>query len=247
MAEFPALPLFTDAFIGDTTHLTAAQTGAYLMLLMIAWRTPDCSLPDDDQILARYARMDIRAWKCNRITILAFFQKHSDGRLRQGRLTDERNYVEGRSNKNSQAAKARWLKHKNTADANAMPEACQVDAPTPTPTVKEEAKEASSKKPHKMPFDVLPFEWKVWVINEKGWDDSIIDDTWSIFREYWQTGKGRNTKREDWTATWHNWCRKENYPSKTNGGTHAAKQSKIDIAAEAIKRGRALYEQRSEG
>jgi hypothetical protein len=36
MSEFPCLPLFTDAFIADTGHLGAIETGAYLMLLMVA-------------------------------------------------------------------------------------------------------------------------------------------------------------------------------------------------------------------
>lgn len=115
MAEFPALPLFTDAFIGDTTHLSAAQTGAYLMLLMIAWRTEDCTLPDEDEKLARYARMDLRTWKNNRSTVIEFFQKDSNGRLYQPRLSDERNYVEHMRSKNSRAGQASALKRLNRA------------------------------------------------------------------------------------------------------------------------------------
>ena len=53
MAEFPALPLFTDALLGDTTHLDATEFGAYLLMLIVAWRSPDCALPDDDRYLAR--------------------------------------------------------------------------------------------------------------------------------------------------------------------------------------------------
>lgn len=32
MAEFPALPLWTDAYIGDTAHLTNEEHGVYLRL-----------------------------------------------------------------------------------------------------------------------------------------------------------------------------------------------------------------------
>ena len=40
MADFPALPFFTDAYLGDTQHLTLEEHGAYQKLLYIAWRSP---------------------------------------------------------------------------------------------------------------------------------------------------------------------------------------------------------------
>jgi uncharacterized protein YdaU (DUF1376 family) len=112
MAEYPALPLFTDAFIADTTHLTAAQTGAFLMLLIIAWRTPDCALPNDDRILARYARMDVRTWMKNRDAVLAFWFQGEDQKWRQRRLLDERKYVDEMRDKKSHAGLASALKRK---------------------------------------------------------------------------------------------------------------------------------------
>lgn len=88
MAEFPALPLWTDAYLGDTTHLTTIEHGAYLLLLMTAWRSPDCRLPDDDRLLARYARCTAGQWKRLRPILQPFFTVES-GHWRQGRLTDE--------------------------------------------------------------------------------------------------------------------------------------------------------------
>jgi uncharacterized protein YdaU (DUF1376 family) len=134
MAEFPALPLFTDAYLSDTRHLSAAQHGAYLLLLMTAWRMPDCALPDDDDTLARWACMDRRTWERNKPVVMAFWTRSEDAKWRQGRLLDERKYVADKSNKNSGAAKARWLKNKKPDHANALPDRCQPDAPTPTPT-----------------------------------------------------------------------------------------------------------------
>ncbi len=73
MAAYPALPLFTDAFLGDTMHLSAAELGSYLLLLMTAWRRPNCDLPDDDGFLARIARCDRRIWNADRrAKMLAF-------------------------------------------------------------------------------------------------------------------------------------------------------------------------------
>ena len=63
MAEFPALPLWTDAYLADTTHLSTIEHGAYLLLLMTAWRTKECCLPDDDKLLSRYARLTAAQWR----------------------------------------------------------------------------------------------------------------------------------------------------------------------------------------
>ena len=42
MATFPALPLWTDAYLSDTDHLTFEEHGVYLRLLMMIWRNPEC-------------------------------------------------------------------------------------------------------------------------------------------------------------------------------------------------------------
>jgi hypothetical protein len=63
----------------------------------------------------------------------------------------------------------------------------------------------------KMDIDQLPHAWRLWAAKEKGWDDLVINDTWSLFKDYWKHGKGKNTKRENWETSWRAWCRKENY------------------------------------
>ena len=114
MAEFPALPLFTDAYMADTRHLTTVQHGAYLLLLMTAWRMPDCRLPDDDRLLARWAGMDYRNWiKTRPFIIEQFWQKTDDGKLQQNRLLDERKFADTVRRKNSAAGKASALKRLN--------------------------------------------------------------------------------------------------------------------------------------
>src|SRR6266550_8875697 len=105
MAQFPALPLWTDAYLGDTRHLKQAEHGAYLLLLMSAWREPDCSLPDDDRLLARYAGCDLRTWRHQKPAIMAFWNLHDDGRWRQKRLTAERQYVVNLSTKRADAGR----------------------------------------------------------------------------------------------------------------------------------------------
>ena len=111
MAEFPALPLWTDAFLGDTTHLTAEETGAYLMLLIIMWRTTDCEIPDDDRKLARWARCTPKQWTRLKPSIFDFLTPTSTG-WTQKRLKDERRYVEDKRNKAAENGRASALKRK---------------------------------------------------------------------------------------------------------------------------------------
>lgn len=127
MARFPVLPFWVDAYLADTIHLSTKEHGAYLLLLMTAWRMPDCSLPDDDRMLAKFARMDGRGWRFMRPVMEQFFDINN-GRWRQIRLTKERKNVVERSDKMKENAQARWLKNKETANANAKQTPCKQDA-----------------------------------------------------------------------------------------------------------------------
>lgn len=164
MAQFPALPLFTDAFIADTTHLSASQTGAYLMLLIVAWRTKDCRLPDDDRLLSRYARMDLRTWKANRDVILSFWKQDDMGNWYQARLLDERKYVGDISNKNANAGKISALKRKER-HSTSVPTKRQQNVNPHTPPIIEDTNVSSPPTPKpKISYDD-DFEdfWKGWV------------------------------------------------------------------------------------
>lgn len=135
MAQFPALPFWTDAYLSDTRHLSAEQHGAYLLLLMEAWRRPTCTLPDDDEMLARLACMSTERWAFNRETVMAFWTY--DGRRKewaQLRLTDERAYVRQKSLSQRHKAAKRW-KTTRKSDAVAMPEGMPDACPLPTPTI----------------------------------------------------------------------------------------------------------------
>lgn len=139
MAEFPALPLWTDAFLADTLHLSTEEAGAYLLMLFTAWRRPECDLPDDDKFLMKICRCDGRKWRHLR-PVMEQFHIVENGTWRQVRLQKERKYVGDLSQKQRANAKVRWSKNKGLADAVAMPPQCQTDAPTPTPIPKEERK-----------------------------------------------------------------------------------------------------------
>lgn len=118
MAEYPHLPISTDAIIADTQHLSGAQLGAYFSMLMVAWRDRDNSLPNDNSQLARIAKMSRSAWAENREILLAFWFLES-GRWRQKRLDATRKKVKDSIKQKVDAAEARWLKNNKTNDADA--------------------------------------------------------------------------------------------------------------------------------
>lgn len=157
MADFPALPFWTDAYIADTAHLTNEEHGVYLRLLMFAWRTPGCALPDDDRRLALMVGVTPKKWATLR-PIIATFWTVENGTWTQKRLTAERDFVEGRSRAGRAGAAGRWaaksLKSDNTDDAGAsaphMPERCETDAPIPIP-IREEREAIASPKNAKPP------------------------------------------------------------------------------------------------
>lgn len=91
------MPVFTDALIGDTMHLTAEEFGCYCMLLFVTWRNNGEALTDDDARLARICRVSARRWReVIRPALVGFYDLH-DGRWHQKRLEKEWQFCAERS------------------------------------------------------------------------------------------------------------------------------------------------------
>lgn len=137
MAEYPYLPLFTDAFLASTDHLSDAETGLYLRLLMLMWRSPECRIPDDDAWLCRRLRLTDAI--AVRSLCKEFCRSHVDhGRwLTQKRLRKEWGYVNQRREKASASAKSRWDKEKDISERNATQQ-CDGNAPNLSYPIKKE-------------------------------------------------------------------------------------------------------------
>lgn len=128
-----AIPLFADAYLADTTHLTTEEHGAYLLLLMAAWRQDDCGLPDDDRKLARIAGMTPRKWASIKSTIMEFWTLEN-GRIYQSRLRKEHDFVCKKSEANRKAAASRWSKQDaENKQSGAMRSHSDRNAPPPPP------------------------------------------------------------------------------------------------------------------
>lgn len=62
MSQAPSMPMFWDAYLADTTHLTTEEHGAYLLLLAAMWRR-NGSVPDDDRDNARILGLTQAKWR----------------------------------------------------------------------------------------------------------------------------------------------------------------------------------------
>lgn len=87
----PAFQLYVDDWLGSNhiEMMTPAQEGAYIRLLCRAWNSPDCGLPDDDEILAKYSRLGSR-WRGKSAELVrkCFFTRN--GRLFNRKLLEQR-------------------------------------------------------------------------------------------------------------------------------------------------------------
>ena len=100
----PWMPLYVADYLRDTRKLTAAEHGAYLLLIMEYWTAGE--LPDDDRQLARIASMTPAEWKRARPNVEGFFH---DG-WKHKRLDAELARSAEISSKRAASAK---LKHSN--------------------------------------------------------------------------------------------------------------------------------------
>lgn len=118
MSKQPYMKLWVADFLGDTLHLSDAEVGQYILLLMAMWRNGG-KLPKNKSFLARVARNHVSP------NVLKFFNiDDATASIWQKRLSCELSASRAFSEKQSSNAKARWLKNKEKADATALPEAC---------------------------------------------------------------------------------------------------------------------------
>lgn len=142
MTDFSHLPLFVDDFEAATAHLTLEEDGAYNRLMRLCWRTPGCSIPDDDRWIMRRMRVDRETYERIVRPIIEEFFTTQRGRVFQKRLKKEHDYVRSVSERRKEAgkkggqAKARKTNKTVSSKRKDLPEqnSSKPVAPTPTPT-----------------------------------------------------------------------------------------------------------------
>lgn len=115
------MPFYPADYLRDTRHLTTAQHGAYLLLIMEYWIKG--KLPEQDRQLARVACMTVAEWKIAKPVIQAFFH---DG-WKHKRLDRERARSEVKHSARQEAGKKGGIAaaRSRQRNSNAMPSSSQ--------------------------------------------------------------------------------------------------------------------------
>jgi len=218
MADFPSLPLWTDAYLADTADLDACEHGCYLVLLMIAWRRPDCSLPNDLEWMRRslnaYCGGRMHGNRFNSIVpklLSRFFTLDGEGKWQQKRLRKERDFVLNFSRSQREKVEKRWAKvreNKELADTMVIPPGI---TPTPTPTPNKEERPPNGGPKNAAPRGarlsqewVLPLEDEDWAV-ARGMPREAVANTALKFKNHWLAKSGKDATKIDWSRTWQNW------------------------------------------
>lgn len=242
----PFMQLYVADYLGDTTHLTTEQHGAYLLLLMTMWRAGGV-LPNDDGKLARIVRLTPARWRTVRPEVIGFFEIDNE-RITQKRLVAEYEKAQEKSVKRADAGRAggaaKALKNNEPALANASdllkhssepelePEevsSLRSDATadiSPPPNPKLSRKRTTTPMPPNFPDDRM----RLWALEH--WRDRQRRDLCEDYDEIAQRFRDHHAKDDvrfsDWSAAWRNWVRNEVKFNKgnQNGGNHTTGRGK---------------------
>jgi uncharacterized protein YdaU (DUF1376 family) len=230
MSAFPSLPLFTDAYFGDTKHLSCEEHGAYLQLLMIAWRSPGCCVPDDDRKIARMINISVKRWLSIKPTVMAFWTL-TDGVWTQARLNREHAWVSSRiqsrrdagklggrpkSLKNNESDKAKGFE--NEKQNQSKPKA---PTPTPTPIKKEDTRTAHAREASPIPEDWQPTEAdRAFALSFCAGSPETLEREIQRFRD---TNLADGRVVSDWDAWFRNWI--TNPHAGKHRAAHAAQRA----------------------
>lgn len=126
MMSLPYMQLYIADYLADTTHLTAAQHGAYMLILMNYWQRGKPP-KDSDERMAQIARMSLDEWLRNRDVIEEFFVVE-DGLWKHHRVEKDLSAVSAKIAKASLAGQASAAKRWG---AKSLPQQGKVTTVTP--------------------------------------------------------------------------------------------------------------------
>lgn len=246
MSKAPSMPMYWDAYIADTTHLTTEEHGAYLLLLGAMWRRNGW-VPDDDRDNARILGMTTGKWRKikSRLSVFLVFE---NGEISQKKLQEiwgntqekiQKNRVNGAKGGRPKSSESNGLAKANGYISDNPNKTIPEPEPVREDTNVSSAPSAPKKRATRLSQDwVLPKEWGQWALSES-WPESVIRVEAEKFRDYWIGVGGAKGAKLDWQATWRNWMRNSKTTPFTaiNGGSHGQPASKSKTRMDAFIRG----------
>lgn len=219
MSQAPAMPVFTDAIIGDTTHLTTEEFGAYCLLLFATWRNNGVPLVDDAKRLARVCRVTPARWEQKLRPVLAGFFDLAAGTWRQKRLEKEWDFVSKRSRvsreNGARGGRPKALENNETQNPTGSFQVTQSQSPHTHKEVREreEGKPSSPKKSPRgtrLPADyVIPDAWITDAIDARhkaGLPPCDVRTEAVKMVNHFVSSPGAKGVKVDWHRTWINWA-----------------------------------------
>lgn len=232
--SIPYMPLFVADYEADTAHLTVEEDGIYMRLLRLCWRTPGCSVPDDDEWIKRRLRVSDDEFETVKRVIAEFFERDK-ARVFSPRLQREHERINETSQRRRNAGKKGGRpntppKTKEKLESPALTKQKQTESPASQlepelePDTKEEEPNGSSKKTRASRLSEdwsLPDDWFQWALDE-GWRPEAATVEADKFRDYWISKAGKDAAKLNWKATWRNWMRNCGAPRVITGGNDRA-------------------------
>ena len=235
------MPLYVADYLADTGHLTCAESGAYLHLIMAYWRAGG-PLNMPDSALARAARMTPGEWDAAREAVLAFFIRSDDGALRHKRidleLAEAERLYDKRRKQTEAATAARAARNVTTnvtsnvtsnvtTDVTSRQPQPQPQPPFPSERDREEAvpsiggsggtRAERADRGSRLPDDWSPSEQDRAFAEAEGIDPEREAGS---FRDYWTGKPGAAGRKSNWSATWRNWVRRS--AERNRGGSNGS-------------------------
>lgn len=234
MAALPYIQLYVSDYLADTAHLSAAQHGAYLLLIFNYWQRGQ-ALSNTNDRLANVARMSNDEWAANKEALAEFFLVDGDT-WSHARIDADLKAVTNKSLKASAAGHASAVKRAAGEKPVPAPEKARSTpvqrtmnhTEADTDTEAEADKEQASKKTPAA--SRLPADWEPGLPDitfcQTERPDLSPQQTAARFRDYWVAQPGLKGRKTDWGATWRNWVRNE----KAGSAAHAANPGGLSAA-----------------